>query len=158
MSSTPEQFVVTVDRSKWRCGAYGPSHWEHGKGRTALLNEQGYMCCLGFACEQLGVERHALLNTASPGHLTEYAQNDPKWQSEVDKVKPYLLSSGGGDVNDRNSEVVVKCVNINDTKIVQSNEQREQLLIEATKDAPFTFKFVGEYEPIKTEEGTDGSK
>lgn len=151
----PEQVVVIVDRSKWRCGGNGPSYLEHGNGPTSLLNPQGYMCCLGFACEQLGVERHALMGTASPGHLVEYAQNDPKWQPEVDKVKPYMLE---GVDEPGNSDIVVKCININDTKLVESKEQREQLLIEATKDAPFTFQFVGEYESHNTNEGeTNGS-
>lgn len=39
-----EKRVLTIDRSKWRRGGNGGI----GAGVTALLNEQGFMCCLGF--------------------------------------------------------------------------------------------------------------
>ncbi len=36
----------TIDRSKWRTG--GHSENKTGEGGTALLNKEGFMCCLGF--------------------------------------------------------------------------------------------------------------
>ena len=45
--------TITVDRNTWaRAGA--------NKGDSLLLNDQGNMCCLGFAEEQLGVPKSAL--------------------------------------------------------------------------------------------------
>lgn len=50
----------TVKLSKWRCG-FSDGNVEDakrdttlGKGETSLLNDYGYKCCLGFACQQAG--------------------------------------------------------------------------------------------------------
>lgn len=147
MSDKPEQLVVTVDRSKWRCGGVTPTR--HGEGRTLLLNSEGYQCCLGFACEQMGLERHQLINVGAPSkYIDFYCLHDrDSWQPVVDKLRPYMYV-----VDDEHlgiKPVVVTCVTINDD-IGMSNtrEEREAKLVEATKDAPFTFRFVGEYEPL----------
>ena len=44
--------TIVIDRSKWNCGGdIGPS--SHGEGPTFLVNNEGYMCCLGFATHQI---------------------------------------------------------------------------------------------------------
>lgn len=58
----------TVRRSKWRRG--GPKHVD--KGITSLLNRQGYMCCLGFAINQIcKIPKKDLLEEAFPSHVFE---------------------------------------------------------------------------------------
>lgn len=44
--------TLIIDMSKWRSGE--KSMEPTGKGCTALCNDRGYKCCLGFYCEQLG--------------------------------------------------------------------------------------------------------
>jgi hypothetical protein len=56
------EFVI--NRKTWRCGQNGD--FSHGEGDTYLLNEQGYMCCLGQMCLQLGVKATNLINTGAP--------------------------------------------------------------------------------------------
>jgi hypothetical protein len=43
--------TLTLNYSKWRCGDTGYN--QLGMGHTALLNHEGYMCCLGQFCLQL---------------------------------------------------------------------------------------------------------
>jgi len=45
MNQTPEIQTVTIDRLKWARGGIN--------GSPRLLNKDGNMCCLGFACNQL---------------------------------------------------------------------------------------------------------
>ena len=61
----PTKFIL--DYSKWRCGFHG----DHalGKGVTALLNDQGYMCCLGQWSKQLGATDDELMHKVSPWHI-----------------------------------------------------------------------------------------
>lgn len=61
--------VLTIDRSKWRTGSDGPHHT--GKGLTQLLNKQGFMCCLGFRCNQMGVLKKDLLGKSEPNDLSD---------------------------------------------------------------------------------------
>jgi hypothetical protein len=57
-----------IDYSKWRCGGdSGPN--KLGKDETALLNDKGYMCCLGQFSLQLGCDRQEILNEGQPRHI-----------------------------------------------------------------------------------------
>ena len=62
------QFII--DRSKWRCGRNGIN--QRGKGGILLLNEQGYMCCLGQISCQLNMKKKQILNKATPNHIGQY--------------------------------------------------------------------------------------
>jgi hypothetical protein len=55
---------LILDYSKWRCGDDGEN--KIGTGTTALLNDQGFMCCLGQWCHQLGAPLEELLNLGEP--------------------------------------------------------------------------------------------
>jgi len=59
----------TVRRSKWRRGGI---RYNNDKGETFLLNKKGYMCCLGFATNQIcRVTKKNLLEEASPSCVLE---------------------------------------------------------------------------------------
>jgi hypothetical protein len=60
---------LIIDRKKWRRG--GESHDEE-KGLTYLLNKEGYMCCLGMRCNQMGISKKELLGKTSPTRLINY--------------------------------------------------------------------------------------
>lgn len=58
-----------LDYEKWICGT--PENNEdkecyHGKGSTRLLNSEGFMCCLGQFCQQLGAKDDDLLYAYEP--------------------------------------------------------------------------------------------
>ena len=55
-----------LDVSKWRCGNESEPNSFFGKGDTAMLNHEGYMCCLGQFAKQKGVAEHLLLDEATP--------------------------------------------------------------------------------------------
>ena len=59
---------LILDYSKWRCGGSSGIH-SVGKGDTALLNKQGYMCCLGQWESQLGLEAKLLLGIGEPSEI-----------------------------------------------------------------------------------------
>jgi hypothetical protein len=45
---------LILDYSKWRCGMDGANSL--GDGETALLNDKGFMCCLGMFGKQCGID------------------------------------------------------------------------------------------------------
>ena len=60
---------LIINRAKWRTG--GTEDDNTGEGYTALLNKEGYMCCLGFRCEQMGIPKENLLGISSPEDLSD---------------------------------------------------------------------------------------
>lgn len=62
ISPKPKKVVdyLIIDRSKWRTGGdlAHVNDNQTGKGYTALYNKQGFMCCLGFRCNQMGVPKN----------------------------------------------------------------------------------------------------
>lgn len=57
----------TLDISKWRCGGHGKNRL--GKGITAMMNCEGYMCCLGQFAAQKGVSNELLMGRAGPSSV-----------------------------------------------------------------------------------------
>ena len=60
---------LIINRARWRTG--GMEDDSTGKSYTALLNDKGYMCCLGFRCEQMGIPKKDLLGLSSPEDLSD---------------------------------------------------------------------------------------
>jgi hypothetical protein len=58
-----------IDYSKWRCGGDSRATNMLGKEETALLNDKGYMCCLGQWALQFGCEKKDILNEGEPCHI-----------------------------------------------------------------------------------------
>ena len=52
-------FIVkfTIDVNTWRFGGMRDCKNKHGEGHTYLLNNEGYMCCLGQISLQLGLTK-----------------------------------------------------------------------------------------------------
>ena len=66
---------LVLDYRIWRSGGHRAEGLNKvGKGDTSLLNEEGYMCCLGQFCQQAGVIKHYLVNREYPCEL----DNAPK--------------------------------------------------------------------------------
>ena len=59
--------TFTIDCNTWRCGDNGD--YKFGEGNTALLNDEGFMCCLGQVALQLDVHEADLLGKGEPDQL-----------------------------------------------------------------------------------------
>lgn len=64
-----------IDRSKWRCGGNDDPLKPHqiniaiGSGGVSLLNDDGFMCCLGQVCKQSAVPDYFLDGSGDPAGL-----------------------------------------------------------------------------------------
>lgn len=65
MQSSPK--VLVLDYKKWFCGG-GKRNVGRGlgEGDVALLNQEGYMCCLGQFHQQCGISNDKLLYCSLP--------------------------------------------------------------------------------------------
>ena len=116
---------LIINRAKWRTGA--KSKAQTGKGDTALLNGEGFMCCLGFRCHQMGIPKKDLLEITCPFHLSD------DWNI------PDLINIFGGD-----SEFTCKAIQINDNSKLTS-EEREKRITEHFATIGVTVEFKGKY-------------
>ena len=126
---------LIIDRSKWRTGT-------HGYGPTKLLNDEGYMCCLGFACKVEGLENNQICGTARPD----------KVKSALECI-PNLVDEDNGYVFNR--WFVIEAINSNDSpnqgggdnlaEFRSDVEKRIKIILSPVYDV----SFVGEYEDQK---------
>ncbi len=75
-----------LKKSTWRSGVN--SLTSTGKGNTYLLNDEGFMCCLGQFCIQEGVEPEIILNKALPIMIKDKLPEEsllcnPRFESEA---------------------------------------------------------------------------
>jgi hypothetical protein len=94
---------LILDYSKWRCGGDGEN--KVGDGMVALLNDQGFMCCLGQWHQQYGVSDNDLLNKGEPNELPEETdtfsfENDWNESGECIEIKNTNLSERAIGIND----------------------------------------------------------
>lgn len=96
-----------LDYSTWRSGGeeYDDSDNVVGKGDTELLNEEGYMCCLGQLCLQLGLVEEDIRDYTSPGTVAKYKEHT------TEKLIPLLATSHRIDTN---SAFSLRAMEIND--------------------------------------------
>lgn len=65
--------VLVIDRRKWRRGGDGVMCMLNDKfGGTALLNDRGKMCCLGFDAKACGVPRSIILKEGMPDDVVRH--------------------------------------------------------------------------------------
>lgn len=125
---------LIIDRAKWRTGAGG--NFLTGKGNTLLLNDEGFMCCLGFRCHQMGIPKNDLLGICTPGSFSLSSRYDIP---DLIEEKPW-----GWD----NSSFVEDAVKINDDMFL-TPEQREKAITEHFKKIGVTVEFKGRYKKSK---------
>ena len=106
--------TLTLDYTKWRCGSRGEH--KHGNGPTRLLNEDGYMCCLGQFMAQAGCPATVLLGYGAPATVVD-----------VSRVRvPELLPEKDDDF--AGCSLTNRALNINDNKFLTTPERVKQLL------------------------------
>lgn len=132
---------LIIDRSKWRFGGDGQLSKLQKFGRTRLLNDAGYKCCLGFACEQL------------------YDWSEKEIKDEGDPTELYTVCSVEADLDDTIFPLSVKlaeseasvfenaAIEINDDFKPVNPSERETKLIELFAQVDVALSFVGEYAP-----------
>lgn len=109
---------LVIDRSKWRTGQKGLH--STGKGPTALLNTQGFMCCLGFECLRMGIPEDQIRDEGVPNRFDEWKAVDPDWISTA--------------------------IELNDTPSVElDRSKREKLIEEHFAKINVQVTFEGEY-------------
>ncbi len=122
-----EKLKFIIDRSIWRTGDEG--NVATGDGNTALLNECGYMCCLGMISEQLGVDKDDLLGLGEPEELSGFLDD----LSELD----LLLDEHGVNTN-----LSDDAITINDGDLPV--EEKEKELIKLFGEHDVELEFIGE--------------
>lgn len=96
---------LVLDYSKWHSGGDTPSENSVGKGKVALLNNEGYMCCLGQWLHQLGAPLEMLKNNGEPYEVKcVYAPFSKADEDDEDE----------GIFTTNNTELSGECMGIND--------------------------------------------
>lgn len=103
---------LVLDYSKWRCGGDftdAPGN-QLGEGPTMLLNEQGFMCCLGQFSLQLDtdLDEYDICNLGEPADLDQevtllcYTEGDVDPAAEDDEHTTHstILSDKAIAIND----------------------------------------------------------
>ena len=112
--------TLTINRKRW--ARYGSD-----KGESALLNEDGNMCCLGFLGRACGL-KPTDLRVGMPGDT--YSGLHHKWSKGViGKRNPY-------------SRWASKAATVNDSD-KYSPEKREAILVNHFKKIGIELKFTG---------------
>lgn len=104
---------LILDYSKWRSGDNGPN--KTGDGPVALLNHEGWMCCLGQWCEQLGATKNMLIGCGEPEELR--CVYDPFTYDDSDEY----------DIRQSNTKLSNKCMEVNDEAGTTPDEKIEAL-------------------------------
>jgi hypothetical protein len=138
---------VTINRSKWRTGLNSTN--QTGEGNTALLNKEGYMCCLGFCMAASKVAKKNLLDTSVPGGCLNQYFIDPNKAMRSSGVRA-LTTKSPTSPNFKNSELAFDAMKINDS-VKSTPETKEKQLLELFNDSVFELEFTGEYTKEKNE-------
>jgi hypothetical protein len=125
-----QKIDVIIDRAKWRTGDKGENRT--GEGTTALLNPEGYLCCLGFICKAYGCDDKEILRSGEPCEVGQHIIDLVDLFNEDDEKYFY------------NSDLTDAAININDNDET-TPEEKELALLELFKDSSYNLSFVGDF-------------
>lgn len=129
--------IVVIDRSIWRCGRFGEHmHPSDSKDYTKMLDEHGFMCCLGQACKSGGIHNVHQYRKRNP---VEVAKTAKSYGQSIDSIK-YLLSE---DLH-KESAFAEAAIDINDD-VKLSRSGRELSLFMLGKKHRVFIQFTGSY-------------
>ncbi len=102
---------LKIDRAKWHTGRYGDDNSE-GIGMVALLNPEGFMCCLGFLGLACGYEPTELESQDEPQNLDDVekwpeAIVDPETAHDTDLSGSLMETNDDHDSSDEAREIRV---------------------------------------------------
>ncbi len=131
MRKQRERKKLIVNRSKWRSGDGMTQKRSSGKGEIRLLNNEGYMCCLGFACKQFGdLEDKHILHLDSPKQA----------YTAIEKLSNHVFHDCV-----QNTSLSKQAMTINDDSLL-TREEREKELKALFSKFHVDLSFVGKYE------------
>lgn len=119
---------LKIDRAKWHTGRYGDDKPED-VGAVALLNSQGFMCCLGFLGLACGYQPSDLDDKGEPQNLDDLE----KWPESIIDEETWNDTDLAGRLMETNDDH-------NDT-----DEAREGRVTELMAEGDIEVEFVGEY-------------
>jgi hypothetical protein len=125
---------LVIDRSKWRTGASGNSNT--GVGSTSLLNDQGYMCCLGFFCLSAGLKENDVRGAGTP--------RDAIFDHNINLMPIAESNSDDDDGIYIDTHFCDGAVNINDSETIDS-KTREIEIKNHFATVGIEVEFIGEY-------------
>lgn len=129
-----------IDRDKWRCGGMLGAY-RLGLGETALLNPEGYMCCLGQVAAQCGVPLNNLKDTGEPVELVyELPLSDVP--EILVSLEEELEDDETGEKVNRNSRLSDRAMEINDA-LDYTLAERELRLTTLFQEYGHELVFVG---------------
>jgi hypothetical protein len=129
-----EKIKVTIDRARWRTGINSTN--ATGTGDTELLNQEGYMCCLGFICKAVGIRDAAISGVSTPLNVCLADKEAEKKIGSLVQLGPWRTLVNSGLSRD--------AMHINDYRDT-TPDQKEEKLLELFKDSEFEIEFTGEY-------------
>jgi hypothetical protein len=124
---------LTIERSRWARGGKN--------GESALLNDDGNMCCLGFACKVLGFKDSTVKNHGVPSDLVNSAGSGSAQRHRGLRAGK-LVESGSADEGWYDTAPVDKALTINDDNTI-SDKMREYRLTPILRKLGFKVRFVG---------------
>jgi hypothetical protein len=127
---------LTITRKTWRRG--GLKYYKEFGG-IELLNSKGQQCCLGFLCEELGVERNHLLGYGYPSAVARRFPEDAEKLIQAGLV----IKDENGDFN--SSDFTTKAIMINDDRTECYpfySQEREQQIIDLFKTKDIEVEFI----------------
>ena len=133
----------TIERSTWRCGCLNINLTRrNGEGLTKLLNREGFRCCLGSVCSQLGVPDDKLLDIEYPssGHLSDFPIDILRTRN------PFGLGI-------ENTQLAQDAININDSSALLTDKEAQ--LIELFAKHGHQLEFVGNFANDKSDVGAE---
>lgn len=119
--------TLTIDRKRWARGGKN--------GEAALLNTDGNMCCLGFACKKLGVSEEQLLNKSMPESVV-VASTNPLSSAQRKNLTRLVTTKK------INRAAALSAASFNDATDLTESE-RETKVKELLTDLGFKVRFVG---------------
>lgn len=107
--------TLVLDYSTWRCGGNRGKN-KLGKGSTYLVNDQGFMCCLGQFTPQLNpsITPKQMKDCGEPDQINE---DIPVLTKERDEEQDTIV----------NSELSTKAMTINDDEDTTPEEKIQEL-------------------------------
>lgn len=123
--------TFTIDRATWRCGGYGVN--QHGTGPTELLNQDGFMCCLGHIAIQCRIPAKGILDAGAPCCID-------KPTSTYEKI---FVTDG------HDNELANSAIRLND-KSFCAPANRERDLASLFAEHGYLIRFKGQYRKGKT--------
>jgi hypothetical protein len=140
---------LEIDRSKWRSGGNGKEgeqlKTQTGRGKTQLLNHEGYMCCLGFLGAQLGITDTRLLGATVPADIS-YPPNCNIFDEEIKKLPNPFETIDIAEKFATTTNFFNEAMWANDHKTDQNELREREVKIAFKKYLDCEVTFVGEYE------------